>query len=85
MASYFEKKDYKDWDVVDFYRYWIREHQENPKKLDYLEAKDWLIKYLNEVNDHSPIGDEVRKAQILLKKSEGKYFFFFSWLGVAIR
>ncbi|RHZ84369.1 hypothetical protein Glove_82g24 [Diversispora epigaea] len=72
MASYFKDKDCKDWDVADFYRYWIREHQENLSNLNYQKTNDWLIKCLNGIIDLSPAGDEVRKARSLLKKAQQK-------------
>jgi hypothetical protein len=74
--SYFKDTGCNDWDVVEFYRNWIHNYQEDPSKLDYQKAKDKLIKCLEDIAALSPTGNEVRIAQNLLKKAKTSIYLF---------
>ena len=76
MTEYFKDTDVKAWDVVGFYRCWIHSYKENTSMLDYQKAKDKLIKYLEDIVALSPAGNEVRKAQNLLKKAKASIYLF---------
>lgn len=62
--SYFKDTVCNDWDVVEFYWYWIHNYQRDLSKLDYQKAKDKLIKCLEDIAALSLTGNEVRKPKI---------------------
>ncbi|GES93377.1 hypothetical protein GLOIN_2v1707386 [Rhizophagus clarus] len=68
--SYFKDTDFNAWDVVGFYRRWISDYKEDASKLNYQKAKDKLVKCLEDIAASSPTGNEVRKAQTLLRKAK---------------
>ncbi|RHZ84426.1 hypothetical protein Glove_82g71 [Diversispora epigaea] len=70
IYSYFKNTDCKDWDVSNFYRYWIRDHKESLGNLNYQKVNDKLIKSPKDIIALSSTSEEIRKAQSLLKKAK---------------
>ncbi|CAG8595380.1 6112_t:CDS:2 [Ambispora gerdemannii] len=73
--SYFKDTGCNDWDVVEFYRNWIHNYQEDPSKLDYQKAKIKLINCLEDIAALSPKSEKPKSS----KKSKGGCLFVLTW------